>query len=990
MRYYWILFVACVFTGACAHQPASFNIHIPQGKNHLVLEQELYQNWGQVQMGHQGRGQPGLTSYTFSFTMNELEQIRYAYLSIDCLNVDRPENPIQLNGHPIGFLQRGGWHGTASGTWYAGDKGPREKRNQARTQRYLPGSYFRSGINSLQFGHQKQRSSKNGGQVSLESYTIQNITLAVYKVRTVEGSPKKAYLKSGERRFPEQFNFFSSLSDEELYIALIKLPYLLAELSDSDSDYANNIGYVYSKIGDYYRWTGFYKRGLDYQLKANEIQLKRPLSFLTARIRIQLALAYYSVGDYYSAVSECDKTLKDIKTIRDREPYLGNSEKGKTADYLESLSYAYLALNYYHLADRSNTTYYARRVINAFKDDWGYFGNRQTRIGWYVPVSLAHQALGDYDLRDGRFAEALKRYRTAESFLGYEVRPEIYHDQMSTIKLSIAKALYHLGQYQEARQVLETIKDPTTAVMWRSHLLQGMMLQGEQDLEKAAAKYLEAITEIEFARTRLTSHGLKVNFMTDKQEPYSRMVQCLVKLNRHAEAFDFAEKAKARAFLDLIAETDKVIGQKNEVLTELTVEEKRLREVLIDIQHQTDMNRRMYNERGDNGDVSQQQNDARGALGAFLSRWFGKNKDFASLRSAKTLGIPDIQNLIPTDMALVEYFYDADKLYAWVISRNSSRLVEKPIAEGALTSLVKTYRSLIAQPDRVRGLSIVREPIAESASQKAFIEANNRLYELLIDGVMDGLSSDKIFIVPHGILHYMPFQALFNLEGYLIERFQIGYLPSASLLQHVMDARRSRPNMMLAFGNPDLGKPQMDLPFAEKEVQDIGQLFPRARVLTRQNATEAVFKKSAPDFAIIHIASHGEYNPEAPLLSCLRLGAGEGEDGRLETQEIFDLNLDAYLVSLSACNTALGKITKGDELMGLTRAFIFAGTPSILGTFWSVNDESTQAAMGHFYANLQKMDKFQAMQQAQLSMIHDPRFEHPYYWAGFQIIGDYK
>ncbi|MEE4599914.1 MAG: CHAT domain-containing tetratricopeptide repeat protein [Desulfobacteraceae bacterium] len=989
MRYCWIFLFTCVFAGACAHRPASFNIYIPQGENHLVLEQELYQNWGQVRMGHQGRGQPGRKSYTFSFNMNDLEGIRYAYLSIDCLGVDRPKNPISLNGHPIGFLQRGGY-GTTFGVGYAGDQGPREKLVQARTQRYLPGSYFRSGKNTLQFGQQKLYSSKTDGQVSLENYTIKNINLAVYKVRTVVGSPKKAYIKSGERRFPEQFKFFSLLSDEELYIVLIKLPYLLAELSDSDSDYAKNIGFVYSKIGDYYRWTGFYKKSLDYQLKANEIQLKQPLSFLTARIRIQLALAYYAVGDYDSAVIQCEKSLEDIKKIRDREPYLGNSEKGNTADYLESLSYAYLALNYYHRADRSNTTYYARRVINAFKDDWGYFGKRQTRIGWFVPVALAHQALGDYDLRDGRFAEALKRYLTAESFLGYEVRPEIYHDQMSTIKLSIAMALYHLGQYQEAYQTLETIEDPTTAVMWRSYLLRGMIFQSKKDLGKAAEKYLEAITEIEFARNRLTSHGLKVNFMTDKQEPYSRMVQCLVKLNRQNEAFDFAEKAKARAFLDLIAETDKVIGRKNEILTELTLEEKRLRKVLIDIQHQTDMNRRMFNERGDNGDLSQQLRNARGALGAFLSRWFGKNKDFASLRSAKTLSISDIQRLIPTNMALIEYFYDADRLYAWVISRNHARFVEKPIAAGELTSLVKTYRSLIVQPERVRGLSIVREPTAKSASQKTFIDANNRLYAVLVEGVMRGLSAEKIYIVPHGTLHYMPFQALFNRERYLIERYQIGYLPSASVLKHVIDARRPRPDMMLAFGNPDLGNSQMDLPFAEKEVQDIGQLFPRAKVLTRQDATESAFKKSAPDFAIIHIASHGDYDPEAPLLSCLRLGAGEGEDGRLETQEIFDLDLDAYLVALSACNTALGKVTKGDELMGLTRAFIFAGTPSILGTFWSVNDESTREAMERFYANLVKMDKFQAMQQAQLSMIQDRRFQHPYYWAGFQIIGDYQ
>jgi len=234
---------------------------------------------------------------------------------------------------------------------------------------------------------------------------------------------------------------------------------------------------------------------------------------------------------------------------------------------------------------------------------------------------------------------------------------------------------------------------------------------------------------------------------------------------------------------------------------------------------------------------------------------------------------------------------------------------------------------MVARPDRVRGLALADVVKTQSTDQKVFTEANDRLQQILVDGVMRHLPSEKIYIVPHGILHYLPFQALFSDGRYLIERHQIGYTPSASVLRYVLGTSKSRTKHLFALGNPDLGAPQLDLPHAEKEVQDIRKWFPKARVLTRQDATEAEFKQHAADFDILHIASHGEFNPEAPLLSCLRLGAGQGEDGRLETQEIFDLDLDAYLVSLSACNTALGKMTKGDELMGLTRAFIYAGKP---------------------------------------------------------------
>jgi CHAT domain-containing protein len=181
----------------------------------------------------------------------------------------------------------------------------------------------------------------------------------------------------------------------------------------------------------------------------------------------------------------------------------------------------------------------------------------------------------------------------------------------------------------------------------------------------------------------------------------------------------------------------------------------------------------------------------------------------------------------------------------------------------------------------------------------------------------------------------------------------------------------------------------MQLPFAEKEVESLKAIYPVARVLIGEDASEANFKKLAGAYDILHVASHGEFNSNTPLLSSLRLSGGDGEDGRLETREIFGLNLDAYLVTLSACNTAIGKLTKGDDVVGLARAFIFAGTPSILGTIWSVNDESTGIFMNHFYGNLKEMDKLKSLQQAQIDMIQSEKYSHPYHWAAFQLIGDY-
>jgi len=793
------------------------------------------------------------------------------------------------------------------------------------------------------------------------------------------------------RRFPDQFAFFKDLSDEELYIALVKLPYLLAEISDSGSLTGDSLSYVYARIGDYYRWTGLYNKSLDYHRKASRLQAEMPLTLLTPKVRSGLALAYNFVGDYHSSVAECEKALKEIEQLKASQPHPVPKHFTGRANHLEFLLSAYLAINYYHLRDASEAEYYAYRVINNFDDTWAHYNTRTTEIGKFVPLSLAYQTMGDAALRSGDYAEALRLYGEAEKYLGYEVRPAIYHDQMITIQIGIAKTLYHQGQYDRAREILQRVKSPTNAFLWRSYQLQGMIAESESSLGQAVELYQKAIDAIEFSRARLTSHGLKINFMSDKQEPYARMVHCLVKLKQPTAAYNYVEKSKARAFLDLIARSDRVIGQKNEALKEITEEEKRLRDNLLSAQYRTEMNTRMFQERGATDTDSREIRAARGALGEFFSRWFRRNKDFASLRSAQTLPIEKVQALLPADAHLVEYYFRDKHLYAWLVGPQSFQFVQKQVDENKLLELVRTYRDLISRPDTVRGLKVAeQEAPRQTQAQVSLATISGQLENVLVEDIISGIPFGKIYIIPHGILHYLPFQAL-TLEGkYLIERYEIGYSPSASVLQHVFDRKKTVKKAVLALGNPDLGTPQMALPYAEVEVGDIKQFFNQTTVLTQHQVSEATFKKKAGAYDILHIASHGEFNQDTPLLSCLRLAPGGDEDGRLETAEIFDLNLNAYLVTLSACNTAMGKMASGDELMGLTRAFMFAGTPSIMSTFWSVNDKSTSVLMKHFYANLKSMDKFAAMRQAQIEMIRSPEYRHPYYWAAFQIIGDYR
>ena len=165
----------------------------------------------------------------------------------------------------------------------------------------------------------------------------------------------------------------------------------------------------------------------------------------------------------------------------------------------------------------------------------------------------------------------------------------------------------------------------------------------------------------------------------------------------------------------------------------------------------------------------------------------------------------------------------------------------------------------------------------------------------------------------------------------------------------------------------------------------VGQEEKGSTVFVRADATEAKAKKLLPTVGIIHFATHGELSETDPLSSAVLLVPGEGEDGRLEVREVFGLDLHAKLVVLSACETGLGKLSRGDEVVGLQRAFLYAGTPAVVTTLWKVDDKATYDLIRAFYTRLEKVGTVEALRQAQLETI--ATYPHPYQWAAFNLTG---
>jgi CHAT domain-containing protein len=204
-------------------------------------------------------------------------------------------------------------------------------------------------------------------------------------------------------------------------------------------------------------------------------------------------------------------------------------------------------------------------------------------------------------------------------------------------------------------------------------------------------------------------------------------------------------------------------------------------------------------------------------------------------------------------------------------------------------------------------------------------------------------------------------------------------------MKYLGEKKNDKRGGILAMGNPDLGDPQHDLAFAQKEAVEVAKTWPNSRVFVRKEATEAALRKYGADFNYIHLAMHGQFSPDNPLQSALLLAPDSQSNGLLTVDKLYSMQLGANLVTLSACETGLSKIANGDDLVGLTRGFLYAGASSIVASLWKVDDLATAYLMIRFYRGMQQTDKQDALRKAQLETRR--KYPHPYYWASFQLTG---
>jgi CHAT domain-containing protein len=250
------------------------------------------------------------------------------------------------------------------------------------------------------------------------------------------------------------------------------------------------------------------------------------------------------------------------------------------------------------------------------------------------------------------------------------------------------------------------------------------------------------------------------------------------------------------------------------------------------------------------------------------------------------------------------------------------------------------------------------------------------LYDALVRPLEAALGGGRLAIVPHRVLHYVPFQALYDGTNYLIERYEICYAPSAAVLRHCLAMPRRPIERALILGVPD-----EQAPLVRDEVASLAPLFTESRVLLGDQATGAALRAHGPTADVVHLACHGRFRPDSPLFSAVRLA-----DGWLTVRDACSLNLHCELVTLSACETGMSSVAPGEELLGLARGFLSAGAPSLLVSLWTADDASTTALMTQFYTRLRAgASPAAALRVAQCAMLRST--PHPYFWSPFILIG---
>lgn len=520
---------------------------------------------------------------------------------------------------------------------------------------------------------------------------------------------------------------------------------------------------------------------------------------------------------------------------------------------------------------------------------------------------------------------------------------------------------------------------PLPPISYRLQSRLGILHAQAGQMEAAQAALEAAVADIEQLRGTLAQEALRTSFLQDKTAAYEALLHLhLARESAAGEraAFAVAEQAKSRTLVDLLTgvlEGQGALPGDPTLAARLHQNQAELTALYNQFlgTHTPDAARLPeLHERA----VALEQESRRLRLHAVSAP--PTTDPFSTPRPAK-----EMLDQLPPDLTLVAYHILGEEIIAFVY-RDGAQQVTRKLAR--LPEVQVLLQRLTVQWDRFRaGGTFVQRNLGmlEQSVQRVLAALYQALLAPLspIPGTPTGAEPGKLVIVPHGLLHQVPFHALHDGHGYLLERWEISYAPSVTVFTLCQQRPRAQPQRALVVGVPD-----PLIPAVEREVESITQeLAPALAVqpLVAETATLAAFREAAPTCEWLHLACHGLFRADNPMFSALKL-----HDGWLHAADVLELELDGALVTLSACESGRSQVLGGDEVIGLARAFLGAGASTLVVSLWLVQDETTALLMADWYAHLRAGLEPPAALRAAQRALH-ARFPHPYYWAPFILLG---
>lgn len=770
----------------------------------------------------------------------------------------------------------------------------------------------------------------------------------------------------------------------------------------------NNLGVVYKWQNDTLHALEYYQRSLKL---AEEVEDEDSI----ARALFNIGGVYSAQGNYQQALEFYQRSLVISEKLKRREipALLGNIGlvHFRQGDYGQALNYYQKGLR---MAEESE--------------------DKEVVAGSLNNIADVYRDQGDY----GKALEYYKRGLALAEATGIKwLIGDAWHD--------LGETYFRLGDYRKAIDNAERAaalgqQTDMPSLVWMGRTLAGKAYLALNQPDLARRSLLDAISTVELLRKRVAGGEQESERSFENMvEPYYTMVDLSLARNDYFESLDYADRAKSRVLADVLS------SGRLDITKAMTVAEQEREKALNN--QLVALNRQLYREKTQRqpdasklADLNALQQKARLEYEAFETSLYAAHPELELQRGQAPRLTPErIGEMLPDGKtALLEFVVNDEKCYLFVLTKRAG-LGQRGGVE------LKTFPLAIKGKELAARVKDFRRRLAERDPE--FREQARQLYDLLLKPAAAELrGKSQLCVIPDGVLWELPFQALQPREGsYLIEDYSLFYAPSLAVLygiEKLLDKRdtaragyikaelapkgrvgvrparassaQGRTPTLLAFGNPAIGQQAAarvtslnrdenlgPLPEAEREVKILREIYKpsNSSVYIGAEARETLAKARMGDYRVLHFATHGVLDDLNPMYSHLVLslsGEEEGEDGLLHAWEVMKLDLKADMVVLSACQTGRGRLGAGEGVVGMSWALFVAGSPTTVVSQWSVESSSTTQLMVEFHRNLLstaapgnlRQSKAEALRSASLSLLKDRRYAHPFYWAGFVMIGD--